>query len=153
VFSGTNCGTMASITKTLPGGATGITVPEPKVGDRDEAGGGAIAAFCEYDGTGNSGWGAIGHHNLSQAVKRWVWVIGPPAIKIPVTGRYAFEWSVSASTTVAVFAYDPKNQTPLVVKLAGPPKATGVEVQVVDAANTPQDGVVTIIALATTGEP
>jgi hypothetical protein len=118
--------------------------------------GGAIVAFCEFDGTGNNGWGETGnHHNLANAAKRWLWVLPPigPPIKIPMTGRYAFEWSVPASTTVTAFAYDPQNQKPLMVKLAGPPKATGVEVQVTDAADTPQDGVVTIIALATTGEP
>jgi hypothetical protein len=118
--------------------------------------GGAVVAFCEFDGTGNNGWGETGnHHNLANAAKRWVWVLPPigPPIKIPMTGRYGFEWSVPASTTVTAFAYDAQNQKPLMVKLAGPPKATGVEVQVTDAADTPQDGVVTIIALATTGEP
>ena len=44
VFSGADCGTTASITKTLPAGATGIEVREPAVGDRDEAGGTRVTA-------------------------------------------------------------------------------------------------------------
>ena len=44
VFSGADCGTTASITKTLPSGATGIKVSEPAVGDRDEAGGTRVTA-------------------------------------------------------------------------------------------------------------
>jgi hypothetical protein len=44
VFSGTNCGTTASVTKTLPRGAKAITVREPKVGDRDESGGTRVTA-------------------------------------------------------------------------------------------------------------
>lgn len=34
-FRGSNCGTTATIVKTLPTGSTGIKVVEPKVGDRD----------------------------------------------------------------------------------------------------------------------
>lgn len=34
-FLGTNCGTTATIVKTLPTGSTGVKVIEPKVGDRD----------------------------------------------------------------------------------------------------------------------
>jgi hypothetical protein len=43
-FAGADCGTTASITKTYPAGATGITVPEPAVGDRDGGGGTRVTA-------------------------------------------------------------------------------------------------------------
>lgn len=38
-FAGTDCGTTAVVTETLPTGSTGITVPEPKIGSRDAGGG------------------------------------------------------------------------------------------------------------------
>ena len=44
LISGADCGTTASITKTLPAGATDIAVREPKVGDRDKAGGTQVTA-------------------------------------------------------------------------------------------------------------
>jgi hypothetical protein len=51
VFSGADCGTTASITKTLPPGAIDITVREPKVGDRDETGGGTQVTAVTVTGT------------------------------------------------------------------------------------------------------
>lgn len=49
-FTGTNCGTTAVVTKTLPTGSTGVTVLEPKVGFRD-AGGGTQVTDVSVAGT------------------------------------------------------------------------------------------------------
>ena len=51
MFSGADCGTTASITKTLPPGAIDITVREPKVGDRDDSGGGTQVTAVTVTGT------------------------------------------------------------------------------------------------------
>ena len=51
MFSGADCGTTASITKTLPAGASGIKVREPAVGDRDETGGGTQVTAVTVTGT------------------------------------------------------------------------------------------------------
>ena len=42
-FAGTDCNGTATVTKTLPAGAAGITVVEPKVGDLDKPRGGGLA--------------------------------------------------------------------------------------------------------------
>ncbi len=42
-FMGIDCNATATVTKTLPAGATGITVIEPKVGDRDKPRAGGLA--------------------------------------------------------------------------------------------------------------
>jgi len=43
-FSGTGCGTSVSIAKELPARSSGITVPSPEVGDRDDFGGTHVTA-------------------------------------------------------------------------------------------------------------
>jgi hypothetical protein len=50
-FTGTNCGATATVTWQLPAGATGITVATPRIGDRDEGGGGTRVSAVAVTGT------------------------------------------------------------------------------------------------------
>lgn len=49
-FSGIDCGTTATLTKTLPTGSTGVVVVEPKVGTRDLLGGGTQIVDVKVEG-------------------------------------------------------------------------------------------------------
>jgi hypothetical protein len=100
VFSGSDCGTTASITKTLPAGATGITVRDPKVGDRDHVGGTRVTAVTVKTPVVTLTVLADGPSICDPAVTGF-----PPGATVPWTASYAFraEYKRRVQATLRVY--------------------------------------------------
>jgi hypothetical protein len=100
VFSGTNCGTTASITKTLPRGAKAITVREPEVGARDENGGTRVTAVTVAGTAVTITIVADGPAICDPAVSGY-----PPGATVPWTVSYDFraEYKRRVQATLRVY--------------------------------------------------